>query len=161
MEGSRSGTHILPLSTKDFDLFFDELFLFFTRAEAWKLYPDVVPLLDRLVDTDLILGIISNWDSRLPPLLDNLDLTRYFSVIAVSALVGSAKPDRGIFEYALKESDIDPANAIHVGDSVEFDCKGAEACGMFPLLINRREQAPGPSPYRALRSLEGIFSFLT
>ena len=120
----------------------------------------MIPLLDRLTETDLTLGVISNWDSRLPPLLDNLDLTRYFSVIAVSALVGSAKPDRGIFEYALKGSDIDPAGAIHIGDSVELDCRGARDCGMIPLLINRGEQTTGASPYPVLHSLDELTSFL-
>ena len=146
---------------KHFDSFFDELFVYFIRADAWRLYPDVTSSLDRLKEMDLTLGIISNWDSRLPPLLDNLDLTRYFSIIAVSALVGSAKPDRGIFEYALKESNIIPENAIHIGDSVELDCKGAKDCGMLPVLINRGEHAPDASPYTTIHSLDGVFSFLS
>ena len=150
---------IAPLcDPDDFEGFFDELFDFFSEAAAWRLFPDVAPTLDRLRAMGLVLGVISNWDSRLLRTLDNLNLSPYFSVIAVSALVGSAKPDAEIFRYALERAGVAPEQAIHIGDSVELDVQGASECGIHALLIDRKDRFPENSAYARICSLEGVVS---
>ena len=47
------------------------------------------------------------------------------------------KPDRGIFEEALKQANVAPHESMHVGDSVDNDFFGAERLGIRALLINR------------------------
>jgi putative hydrolase of the HAD superfamily len=146
---------------KNFDSFFNELYGYFIKAEAWRLYPDVIPSLNRLKGRGTILGIISNWDSRLPPLLDNLELSPYFLVKAVSSIVGSAKPDPYIFRYALKITNVAPEEAIHIGDSVELDFKGARDCGMRPLLLNRTMDLSEKPINPTIHSLDDLFSYLS
>lgn len=146
---------------ENFDSYFNELFAYFTEAKAWKIYADVTPSLDKLRDKGLVLGVISNWDSRLIPLLDNLKLSPYFSVIAVSALVGSAKPNSFIFEYALEKTKMKPQEVIHIGDSAELDVKGATACGIQPLLIDRKNKSRNKSICQTIKSLESLFSYLS
>ena len=46
----------------------------FGKPERWKVYDDVEPAMRRLRDEGIAVGIISNWDSRLPALLAGLGL---------------------------------------------------------------------------------------
>jgi len=141
---------------RDFDAYFEELFEFFTKAEAWKIYPEVVPTLEELRARGVELGVISNWDSRLLPLLHNLGLARVFSVIAVSALVGSAKPDREIFQYALDKLGVKPEEALHAGDNIELDFKGARACGLHALLLDRNGHVPAKDEIPIIHSVDEV-----
>lgn len=145
---------------REFDAFFDELYNYFSTAGAWEIYPDVVPTLSALKRPGLSLGVISNWDSRLPPLLRELELAPYFSSIAVSALVGSAKPEPWIFQYALREAGVEPSEALHVGDSLPLDAVGARNCGIRPLIIQRDGGDRTDGGYEVMRSLEQILSRL-
>jgi len=122
---------------KNFDSFFEDLYDLFARAEAWKLYPEVPKVLKRLKEKKLILGIISNWDSRLLSICEGMQMEKYFDFILASALVGSAKPDRGIFLEALKRASVKPEEAVHIGDSVENDYEGAKHAGIKAFVINR------------------------
>ena len=122
---------------RNFDAFFDDLYDLFARAEAWKLYPEVLDVLRELKEKQLILGIISNWDSRLLSICQGMNLDRCFDFILASAVVGSAKPDPGIFREALRRSEVEPHEALHVGDSVENDFWGAQRAGIHALLVNR------------------------
>ena len=48
---------------------FAELFDLFSRAESWRVFPDVEETLREARARGLHIGIISNWDERLRPLL--------------------------------------------------------------------------------------------
>lgn len=122
---------------KNFDPFFEELHDLFARAEVWKLYPEVPEVLQRLKEKKLILGIVSNWDSRLLSICEGMKLGKYFDFVLASALVGSSKPDSGIFQQALKLARVMPHEAVHIGDSVENDYQGAKRAGIHALLVNR------------------------
>lgn len=122
----------------DFDVFFDELYDLFARPEAWRLFPDALPVLRQLKEKGKILGIVSNWDSRLFGICEGLGLVPYLDFILASALVGAAKPHRRIFEEALKRAGVAPEEALHVGDSLKDDVRGARAAGIHALFIDRR-----------------------
>jgi putative hydrolase of the HAD superfamily len=76
------------------------------------------------------LGIISNWDERLRPLLDSLELTPFFDAIVVSVEVGFCKPAPEIFREAVRKLDLPSGNILHVGDSESEDVAGAVRAGM-------------------------------
>ena len=122
---------------KRFDEFFEELYDVFATAETWKLYPEVIPVLEELRKRHLILGIVSNWDSRLFSICESIGVKKYFDFILASAVVGSAKPDQGIFKEALKKANVAPSETIHVGDSVDNDFFGAKRVGIHAVLISR------------------------
>jgi len=94
-------------------------------------------VLDALRARGLRLGVISNWDTRLPELLRQLDLARRLDVVAYSSAVGVEKPDSRIFRRALRELGVEPRAALHVGDSRLEDLEGAIAAGMRALLLVR------------------------
>jgi putative hydrolase of the HAD superfamily len=113
----------------------------FAEPEAWSVFPEVEPSLKRLTAAGVRLGIVSNWDSRLPVLLDRLGLSRHFAAVAVSALAGVEKPHPAIFQRALADLGADPTRTVHVGDVPELDAAGARAAGIRPILLERN--APG------------------
>lgn len=119
------------------DDFLEALYARFEAAEVWRVHDDVLATLDELASREINLGIISNWDERLRPLLKNLKLTSYFQSITVSAEVGFTKPSPVIFEQALRNLGA-PAHAVlHVGDNVTEDYDGARGAGMQALHLRR------------------------
>ena len=105
--------------------FFPELYERFAQAAAWRIYPDVGPTLAALAGRGLKLGVISNWDERLRPLLNALGLARRLETIVVSCEVGASKPAPAIFQKAAEQLGVLPGAILHVGDSFEMDVQGA------------------------------------
>ena len=94
----------------DFEIYFETVYEAFSRKDHWHVFEDVIVsnIFDKLKKRGVILGIISNWDSRLHKILKNTNLADYFDFILASAEVGSAKPDKVIFMEALRRSGISP-----------------------------------------------------
>jgi len=88
----------------------------------------------------VVLGVISNWDSRLISTLENIGLAHYFDFILASAMIGSAKPDKKIFEEALRRSGVAPHSACHIGDEMRTDVDGAQGVGIHPILLDRENR---------------------
>ena len=116
----------------------------FSRNNA-TLYEDVLPTLDRLQQMNLRMGIISNWDTPLHAMVEELGLAPYFEVVVAShdQRVRSAKPDAAIFKYALNAVGVPVEEAVHVGDSFEADIMGAHAAGIRAILLDRDETQTG------------------
>jgi putative hydrolase of the HAD superfamily len=130
----------------NFDACFDELFAFFAEPAHWVAFGGAPALLADLRARGLTLGVISNFDHRLYRILEGLDLAGYFDSITISSEAGYAKPSPEIFRAAMRRHAIDPAAAIHVGDSEPLDVAGARAAGIVPVLVEHR---PGASLARA------------
>ena len=110
----------------------------FSRNNA-TLYEDVLPTLNQLQQMNLKMGIISNWDTPLHAMVEELGLAPYFDVVVAShdQRVQSAKPDAAIFEYALNAVGVSAEETVHVGDSFEADIMGAHAAGIRAILLDR------------------------
>jgi len=76
-------------------------------------------------------------------------LRNYFDTIVVSGDVGVEKPDPRIFDPALAQTQLQPGDALYVGDTVD-DVRGARAAGLTPVLIRRgdADQSPVASDYK-------------
>ncbi len=124
----------------DFDRYFDHIYDVFRGKESWRVYEDVTEsgLLDQLKHNGVILGVVSNWDSRLPEILKNTGLAPYFNFILASTVVGSAKPDAGIFQEALQRAGVPADRACHIGDEPATDIQGARNAGIHSILIDRK-----------------------
>jgi putative hydrolase of the HAD superfamily len=130
---------------------FDELYETFARPDVWRVFPDVEETLHEARARGLHVGIISNWDERLRPLLDQTELTDYFDSLTISCEVGVEKPGAEIFLAALRAAAVAPNEAIHIGDSDSEDVQGAQAVGMNAILVDR--QGHNPAGLRDLRDL--------
>jgi putative hydrolase of the HAD superfamily len=106
-------------------------------AIRFRAYPDAAPALSTLRDRGLKLVCVSNWDYALAQVLDRAGLGGLLDGVVTSAAAGAAKPDPAIFALALERAGCDPAEALHVGDTVDEDIAGARAAGIPALLIDR------------------------
>ena len=134
--------------------FFPQLYRAFAEPGAWHVFDDVFPCLERLRQKGLRLGVISNWDERLGPLLKAIGLAEFFDAMTASIEVGEAKPGPRIFDAAQRELGIGAAHILHVGDSLLEDIEGARAAGLKALLIKRDS---APTGREQISSLEQLF----
>ena len=84
--------------------------------------------------------------------ITNTGLKDYFDTIVISGELGVEKPDRRIFEVALKSLGVKAENAVMVGNRVDADIVGANRSGMtsvwfkwnnrYPASINACEKKP-------------------
>jgi len=114
----------------DFPGFFTALWEVFARGESWRLRPGVHIALDALRAKGLALGIVSNFDHRLPRILDELGISARFDVVALPCLHGAAKPEPALFQAALEALDVSADETLYVGDDPENDLAGAHAAGL-------------------------------
>jgi putative hydrolase of the HAD superfamily len=137
------------------DSFFSDLYDCFGQAAAWHIFDDVLPALESLKSRGLNLGIISNWDERLRPLLRQLNLDLIVQTIVVSCEVGQCKPAAAIFRQAALKLDLQPSEILHIGDSPALDVAGASAAGLQSLLL-ARDADSGPSKLKSLLELPSL-----
>lgn len=141
--------HIVAESTGCSDLrLSEELYQEFQRPEAWRVAPGAHAALACLRSAGVRLAVVSNFDTRLRPILDGLGLSPLFDEVVVSAEVGAEKPNPVLFEAACASLRSDPALTVHVGDDRRNDLCGARDAGChawlwgldvvtFPQLANR------------------------
>jgi len=110
----------------------------FRSVASYRLYPDVLPTLERLGKAGLTLGLISNFEDWLEQLLETLEVSPFLDVSVISGIEGVEKPDTRIFEIALERAGLDAASSVYVGDNPIFDSDPARKAGMIPVLIDRR-----------------------
>lgn len=128
------------------------------RRISFNPYPESERVLRELNAMGLRLYVVSNWDLFLEDVLSELGWTQYFDGIVVSAVVGSEKPDDGIFEEALRISGAsdDPARAVHVGNDPVTDVEGANRCGIDTVFIDRWGSGAVPGATFVLPDLDGL-----
>lgn len=125
-------------------------------------FAEVPDALRALRARGLRLVVVSNWDVSLVAALDDAGLTPLLDAVVSSAEVGARKPAPAIFARALELAGVTAAEAVHVGDSAEYDVVGARAAGIEPVLVVR-DGAPGPpagvSTVRGLDELAAALPF--
>ncbi|MFA9408183.1 MAG: HAD-IA family hydrolase [Candidatus Dadabacteria bacterium] len=142
-----------------FDAHFDELFEVF-RSDAWEIFPETKEVLTILKEKNYKLGIISNFDSRVYDVMNNLEIYEYFDTFVISSEAGHAKPDPNIFHSALKEMGADPKQCLHIGDNIYNDFHGARALGIQALLLDRENEYESIGKQHKISNLKEINEFL-
>jgi putative hydrolase of the HAD superfamily len=96
--------------------------------------------LQHLFNADLRLGIVSNADGHVEEELARNRICQTGAghgvpvlTIVDSHVVGVAKPDPAIFEFAVPALGKEPSDVLYIGDSVKYDVRAAEGAGMTPL----------------------------
>lgn len=115
-------------------------------------------VLSTLATRDFRLAVICN-TGRTPGkvlriILERLGIGSYFSVQTFSDELGLRKPHPAIFEQTLTALGVEPAEALHVGDTVESDVVGAQGIGMRAVhLCHARGADPTPGERKTIFSL--------
>jgi len=134
------------------------LFEAFADTSLWHVFPEVQEVLASLRRRGLRLAAVSNWDSRLPELLDRLGLAASLDALLVSGLEGVEKPAPEIFRRAAARLGVAPGRCLHAGDSPLDDYRGAESAGLAAVLVDRHGLFS--DGYRRIRDLRGLDAVL-
>ena len=138
------------------------LFTHYEAPAAWCIAPGAQAALRRLRAAGVRLAVVSNWDTRLGPLLDALQLSPLFDAVIVSAELGYDKPDERVFAAALAALNAPPAaggplaahEALMVGDDEANDVAGARAAGCDAALWGREVTSFAQLAARVLRDVD-------
>ena len=138
----------------------DHIHQLYIRSFNVELVPGVKEVLEPLSEK-YRLGVVSNAMSEVPrQALERSDLRKHFISITISRDIGIRKPDPEIFRYALSNMGIESHEAVHVGDSLEEDIKGAENAGMKTIWIADGDEEIAIQPDFTIHSLRELTSLL-
>ncbi len=128
----------------------------------FEMYEDVAPVLDKLQQRGLIVGVISNSHRSLDAFREHFSLASIISVSVSGAQHGYMKPHRSIFERALEQAKVDASEAMMVGDSVKHDIEGALNAGWRAVLLRRSGEVPHALPPQlpVIRALPDLLPLL-
>lgn len=103
----------------------------------WTLAPDAIEVISTLKQNRISVGLITNFDHfpHVRDLLGRLELNSLLDIVVISSEVGFDKPDARIFQIALSQLDVNPSEAVHVGDD-QVDIVGANGVGMLAVRVD-------------------------
>lgn len=125
------------------------------RRISFNPYPESEEVLEDLKDLSVPLYVVSNWDIELEKVLDDLGWTGYFGGIVASAKLGVEKPERRIFDEALRLSGVPAGRAVMVGNDPVSDVRGAFEAGVDTVYVARRDREAPEATY-VLPDLRGL-----
>ena len=130
-----TGTLVDFCQEQELELVFDELWERFGRGESWRLLDKVRPTLEKLRDQERRMAVLSNNDSRLHQVLDDLNIGSFFEHVFVSSELGCGKPDPKVFRSVEEVTGL-PSNAfLHIGDDPARDADAARKAGWQAILL--------------------------
>lgn len=99
------------------------------NGDTTTIYPGVREGLDAFARAGLPLACITNKASRFTgPLLECIGFARYFSVVVCGDTLPQKKPDPAPLVYAARALQVQPAEMLMIGDSIN-DAQAARAAG--------------------------------
>jgi len=124
------------------------------HAHHFEIYDDALPTLQAVRDRGLKIGMLSN-SAR------DLDVfVRHHGLIADAVLTsgahGKTKPHATIFKRILELLDVEPDEALMVGDTIEDDVEGARSVGMRAVLLDREGRYGDVEKLDDLRGLTSL-----
>ena len=131
------------------------------RRERMRLFPDALACLEGARRDGIPLGLVTNGDARQQRYkIERWGLAKYFDAVVIEGEFGVGKPDPSVYRHVLDSLGIAPADAVMVGDNLEFDVDGPQRLGVRGLWLDRRNEGLPPDsrirPHRIIRSLAEI-----
>lgn len=138
----------------EMDSVFNELYAHFARPEAWRVTDGAGEMLAELLKRGLTLGLASNFDCRLNPIVDGLPELSIIKCRVISSAIGWLKPSPRFFEAVIRSAGCAASEILFVGDDRMNDFTGARAAGMQAVLFDSRpDEIPGIKRIRRLSEL--------
>jgi putative hydrolase of the HAD superfamily len=101
------------------------------------LFPYTHEILKHLKEKKYVLHLITNgFEKTQWKKLNNGNLGQYFEEVITSETSNSVKPNKEIFEYALKITGASLHESIMIGDNLDADIQGAINAGMNSVFVN-------------------------
>ncbi len=141
-----------------------EIYREWAACRHFELYDDVPDTLREIAAAGLRIGLISNSHRCLTSFQSHFELQDLITATISSSQHGYMKPHPSIFSAALQLVDVQPAEAVMVGDSLKHDVEGAMRAGMRGVLLHRGDSPTagaeelGVPVIKSLRALPKIIS---
>ena len=124
------------------------------------LFPYTIEILEYLKQKEYKMHLITNgFESVQFKKIKNSGLQDYFIEVITSEASNSLKPQKEIFEYALKNTNATVEKSIMIGDNESADIQGGINMGMDTIFVNHIQVVPTvPATYTIthLKELENI-----
>ena len=125
-----------------------------------KLFPHTIEILNYLKDKNYKMHLITNgFESVQMQKIKNAEIAHYFTEVITSETSNSLKPNKEIFEFALKTANATLSESIMIGDNETADIQGGINIGMDTVFVNHLNVAPTlPATYTIthLKELEEL-----
>ena len=144
------------------DVFTDDLLAELAASEQanWRrgvrLYPDVVPALDRLRRAGARLAIVTNASAEAAGVIPDFGLDGLVDAVFASCDAGALKPD--LLAFAMHDLGVTPTESILVDDE-PGQVAAAKRLGLDAILIRRaaaEQSVARAAPGAAIRDLSGV-----
>ena len=126
-----------------------------------NLFPYTIEILDYLKNKDYKMHLITNgFESVQFKKIKNSNLADYFTEVITSEASNSLKPNKEIFDYALKACNAKLETSIMIGDNESADIQGAINVGMDSIFVNHLQiqpTVPATHTITHLKEFENIF----
>jgi len=125
-----------------------------------KLFPYTIEILTYLKNKNYKMHLITNgFESVQFKKINNANIAHFFNEVVTSEASNSLKPQKEIFEYALKNANAQLDQSIMIGDNESADIQGGINAGMDTIFVNHLQTVPTvPATYTIthLKELESI-----
>jgi FMN phosphatase YigB (HAD superfamily) len=108
------------------------------------------------------LGIVANSGESVLARLDEHDLLKYFTSRKPGSLLGLEKPDVRYVQAVLSELDVEPQQAVMIGDRIDCDIAPAKLLGLVTVRLRvgrhraQRPRYPEEAPDLEIDTIESI-----
>jgi putative hydrolase of the HAD superfamily len=125
-----------------------------------NLFPYTFEILNYLKDKNYVMHLVTNgFESIQYNKLHHSNLKDYFVEVITSEASNSLKPNKEIFEYAIKKSGAQINESIMIGDNLDADIQGGINAGMDTIFVNHLNIEPhikATYEIKHLKELENI-----
>ena len=118
---------------------FLELFSYFSHSTSWRCDPELTTVLSELFRRGYLLGMASNFDSRLRTIVRGMPGLKPVSQLVISSEVGWRKPATEFFHALCEAAKLPPEKICLVGDNWTNDYQGPKDAGLKPLFLDPRQ----------------------
>ncbi len=124
------------LHDDQFSQLFSALWNHFTLPEAWEIDEDAEHVLSWFAAHHWKIAIASNFDQRLPKLLEQYKAFRCVDHVFYSSQVGWSKPNPHFYRSIQEKLGVEPQDILMVGDTWSNDYQAPKAVGWQAIWLN-------------------------
>lgn len=126
-----------------------------------KVFDYTFEILDYLTNKGYSIHLITNgFEKTQRSKLNNSSLAKYFTHVITSEVSNSMKPQKEIFEYALKKTHGNIRECIMIGDNQDADIQGALNAGIDTIFVNHIHADCSIKPTHTIYHLKELESIL-
>ena len=110
------------------------------REAAIRPFPGALETLDRLRGRGTRLALITNGSAQSQRAkVEGFDLARYFDCIVIEGEFGLGKPEKRVYEAAMRTLGSGPGETWSVGDNLEWDVAAPQRLGLYAVWVDHRD----------------------